>query len=112
MIYVKDLPGMAAFYEEVLGLKVVEETRAEGWVEFEAGAVRLGLHAIPAEIAEEIEITVPPVARVETPLKFIFEVEDIGVLAARGLIVIEQPWGGCDGVDPEGNIFHLFVVKR
>jgi len=32
MIYEKELTGMAALHDELLGLKVVEETPAEGWM--------------------------------------------------------------------------------
>src|ERR1700684_1566998 len=40
MIFVKDINRMTAFYANTLGLKPVEETRMENWVEFEAGAAR------------------------------------------------------------------------
>ena len=63
LIYVKDLDRMAAFYGEILGLQAIESTRTESWVEFEAGGIRFGLHAIPAAIAEGIEIASPPRAR-------------------------------------------------
>jgi hypothetical protein len=36
--------------------------------------VRLALHAIPPYIAAQIQITRPPRAREETPLKLLFEV--------------------------------------
>ena len=114
MIYVKDFPALAAFYIDVLRLKPIEGTRSESWVEFDAGAVRLALHAIPAHIAAGIEIASPPQAREDTPIKLIFEVDDPDAerlrLEALGVIVLPRPWGGLDFLDPEGNIFSLWPV--
>jgi catechol 2,3-dioxygenase-like lactoylglutathione lyase family enzyme len=103
LLYVKDLAGMTAFYRDAVGLAVVSET--ETWVELDGGGVKLGLHAIPAHIAEGIEIGE---VREETPYKLIFDGEREKVLAHGGR-VMERPWGGVDGVDPEGNIFGLLV---
>ena len=111
MIYAKDLPLMAAFYEQTLGLPAIAETRTEHWVELRAGAVKIALHAIPAHIAAEIKITSPPEAREQTPLKLLFAVPNVAAEAARlkalGVTIFERPWGGCDAMDPEGNIFGL-----
>ena len=71
MIYAKDLPLMAGFYGDTLGLKPIEGSRTESWVEFDAGGVVLGLHAIPSHIADQIEITSPPQVREETPIKLV-----------------------------------------
>lgn len=106
MIFVKDLERMAAFYGETLGLKVIEETRAANFVEFDAGGVRFALHAIPREIADQIEISSPPTAREKCPVKLTFEVE-LQRLQALGVTIIERPWGSSDAVDPEGNIFGI-----
>jgi catechol 2,3-dioxygenase-like lactoylglutathione lyase family enzyme len=112
MIYVKDLPRMAAFYSGPLGLKAIEETRLDNWVEFDAGGVRFSLHAIPREIAAGIEISSPPKLREKSPVKLFFEVDDViserRKLEAMGIQIIERPWGGCDGVDPEGNVFEIY----
>jgi hypothetical protein len=59
----------------------------------------LGLHQIPAHI--EVDTTA---IREETPYKLCFAVEDA---AALGIPLIQRPWGGVDGVDPEGNIIGL-----
>ncbi|WP_321476662.1 VOC family protein [uncultured Paludibaculum sp.] len=115
MLYVKSMPHMAQFYSETLGLKPVEETRTESWLELEAGSVVLGLHAISPHIAEGIEISNPPEPREETPLKLLFEVEDLQVevdrLHSLGVQLIQRPWGNWDGVDPEGNIFGLSAAR-
>ena len=84
MIYVKDLPRMAGFYGDTLGLKLIEATRTESWVEFDAGGVVLALHAIPSHIADQIEITSPPLVREETPLKLVFAVTDMNLKTAVG----------------------------
>ena len=71
-----------------------------------AGAAKIALGAIPAHIASEI-----PEAREETPLKLLFAVPDVAAEAARlkalGVTIFKRPWGGCDAMDPEGNIFGL-----
>lgn len=111
MIFAKDLPRMAAFYCETLGLPVVPETRTDHWLELDAGAVGLGLHAIPESIAEGIEIETPPVAREATPVKLVFAADDweaqCDKLERLGVTVMRKPWGGADCLDPEGNVFHI-----
>ncbi len=106
MIYAKDLASMAVFYGVTLGLKV--KARTETWVAFDEG---VALHAIPPHLAAEIEIVTPPVAREQTPMKLVFTVSDVAAEGARlrslGAVVVERPWGGCDVIDPEGNIIGL-----
>src|SRR5882724_6207772 len=116
MIYVKDLNRMAAFYGNVLGLKPVEETRTESWVEFETGATKFALHAIPAAIAEQIQILSSPEPREDTPIKLSFEVEDVASerqrLESLGVPIVQRPWGTYDGIDPEGNVFGICSVTQ
>ena len=111
MIFVKDLPRMAAFYETSLGLQPIQETRMDAWVEFDAGGSRFALHAIPASIAAEIEIASPPQPRERNPVKLTFEIEDLDAeirrLTALGVAIFHRPWGTVDGMDPEGNIFQI-----
>ena len=111
MIYVKDLPRMAMFYGEMLGFKRVDDGRFDSWVEFDAGGARFALHAIPAEIARHIEISSPPRARENGPVKLFFQVEDVEAerarLASLGITMMQRPWGSWDGIDPEGNIFGI-----
>jgi catechol 2,3-dioxygenase-like lactoylglutathione lyase family enzyme len=112
MLYVKDFPRMVAFYTEILGLKPIEETRMENWVEFNSGDARFSLHAIPPGIAKDIEISSSPRARVTTPLKLSFEVEDAtrerDRLRDLGVTLIMRAWGSWDVVDPEGDIFGIY----
>jgi predicted enzyme related to lactoylglutathione lyase len=111
MLYVNDLPRMVAFYGELLRVVPLAKTRTESWAEFETGGARFGLHAIPAHIAAAIKIASPPVAREDTPIKLMFEVDDLeGELTrieALGVSVIRRPWGVLDVVDPESNIFQV-----
>jgi predicted enzyme related to lactoylglutathione lyase len=112
LIFVKDLKRMTDFYHEALGLPAIAAPMAPGWVEFDAGAVRLALHAIPPRIARQIEITNPPRAREETPIKLLFEVDDLDEARQRlvhyGATMFEpRTTGVCDGLDPEGNVFSL-----
>lgn len=112
MIFVKDLPRMAAFYEEALGLTLVADTRQETWVEFGDG---FSLHAIPAEIAAGIHTPSPPRPRETDPVKLSFEVDDLAAAYARlerlGVTLLDRPWGDRDRVDPEGNVFDLRAAQ-
>ena len=111
MVYVKDLPRMRAFYSEMLGVKPSNETWTDSWTEFVIDGVRFALHAIPDDIASQIEITSPPRARGQNPVKLIFEVDDVEAERARleqlGATMVQRPWGAWDGIDPEGNVFGL-----
>ena len=111
MVFVKDLPRMRAFYGELLGVKPSNETWTDTWTEFDAGGVRFALHAIPPEIASQIEITSPPRPRGQNPVKLIFEVDDVDAerkrLETLGTTMVERPWGAWDGIDPEGNVFGI-----
>src|SRR5690349_493064 len=111
MIYVKDLPRMAAFYSEMLGLKRTDDGGHDSWVEFDAGGARFALHAIPADIARKIDISSPPRPREQDPVKLFFQVESVEAerarLTAAGVTMVQRPWGSWDGIDPEGNIFGI-----
>ena len=115
MLFVKDLHRMTAFYRDVLGLQVVDETRLENWVEFKGGGARFSLHAISSAIAAEIRIESPPRPREQSPMKLTFTVEDVNVTLERieqmGLPVLRRPWGGIEAVDPEGNVFGVSSAR-
>lgn len=117
LIFAKDMERMTAFYRDGLGLRLIPETRQNGWVEFEAGGCLLALHAIPVEIAEGIDITSPPQQRSDSPLKLVFETPDLEAarnhLVAHGAVMHEpRSWGACDGLDPEGNVFQIVKVVQ
>jgi catechol 2,3-dioxygenase-like lactoylglutathione lyase family enzyme len=111
MLFVSDLPRMTAFYSEILGLKPIEASRLENYVEFDAGEATFALHAIPVEA--RCTISSPPQPRENTPIKLSFEVEDVRAecekLKRSGVTIIRRPWGSYDGVDPEGNIFGIYA---
>lgn len=115
ILFAKDLQTMAEFYHEALGLPVIAAPTAPGWLELDAGSVRLALHAIPPRMARQIEITHPPRAREEGPMKLVFEVDDLEGMRRRlihyGATMFEPKSSGiCEGLDPEGNVFSLMVV--
>src|SRR5438552_4461310 len=95
MLFVKDLPQMAAFYMDVLGLKPIAETRMENFMEFDSGGPRFALHAIPREIADGIQIASPPRPREKNPVRRDFEVADANQersrLEALGVTVLVRP---------------------
>lgn len=116
MLFVKSLPVMEKFYTQVLGLRPLDESRGDTWLEFDAGSTTLALHAIPPHLAQQINITSPPTPREESPYKLVLEAGHLEAELARlrtlGVVLIERPWGTWDGVDPEGNIFGLVELRR
>ena len=111
VLFVRDLPRMTAFYQDVLGLSPLDDGRTEDWVEFRTGAVTLGLHAMPADIAASCPPETPPRPRETNPLRLDLSVPDVEHekrrLSALGVTLLTRPWGACDLVDPEGNVFGL-----
>ncbi len=112
ILFVKDFEPMVVFYRECLGLSLVEGAETPGWAELEAGGLRLALHAIPGEVAQRIALETPARAREETPIKLVFVASDVAAernrLVSLGVRISEmKPWGGCDGIDPEGNVFQI-----
>jgi catechol 2,3-dioxygenase-like lactoylglutathione lyase family enzyme len=114
MLYVKDLPRMRDFYQQMLGAEPINTEWKDTWALFEAGGVRFALHAIPSGIAESIAISSPPEPRETSPVKLLFAVANVpaerGRLESLGITMLQRPWQDsdqCDGVDPEGNIFQI-----
>jgi catechol 2,3-dioxygenase-like lactoylglutathione lyase family enzyme len=95
MLFVKDVPGVAAFYRDVLGLEVVGEM-TKGWVELHSAAHPLS-------------------ARGKASAKIVFGVADVSaakkLIEGRGVKMGKiQSFSGidiCDGKDPEGNLFQI-----
>jgi catechol 2,3-dioxygenase-like lactoylglutathione lyase family enzyme len=111
MLFVKDLERMTAFYRDVMGLRPVEATRMDDWVEFEGGAIHFALHAIPEHIAKDIDVPDPPRPREQSSCKLTFTVDDLAAaearLVAHGVSLLHRPWGAWDAVDPEGNVLGI-----
>ena len=114
LFYAKNLALVSAFYERVLGARVVhsdEEHRV-----LQSPDVQLIIHAIPQQYASSIVIDVPPVPRDEQAIKPFFTVESLAVAEALaeqlGGKVCGPIWPGPgmrvrNVCDPEGNIVHL-----
>ena len=114
LIYAKNLGTMSAFYEHVLGARVVHAD-AEHAV-LQSPDVQIILHAIPPQYAESIEISTPPVAREQQAIKPFFTVDSLSDaelrVEARGGLVWGPLWPAPglrvrNVCDPEGNIIHL-----
>ena len=110
MLFVSDLAGMTAFYRDVLGLTPAAGGGDGTCTEFDAGACRFALHAIPPHLAGSAT-AVPPAPREANPWRIDFMVADVAAerrrLEALGVRLLVRPWGACDVVDPEGNVIRL-----
>ena len=113
-IYAKYLRPLADFYRQVIGMTVV--TDSEDMVVLEQHGLQLVVHAIPADIAAQVDIQTPPVKRDNTAIKFFVAVPSIDQArqqaAALGGAVFEENWTGpgflvCNAMDPEGNVFQV-----
>lgn len=112
MLFVKDLARMKKFYEEGLGFALIEADAREGYAPLQASGAVLALHQIPFGIAERIEVSSPACAREDSATKLVFQVADVDAarahLLAHGAVMLDKkPWGACDGLDPEGNVFQI-----
>jgi catechol 2,3-dioxygenase-like lactoylglutathione lyase family enzyme len=118
MLYVKDLPRMRAFYSQLFGANAVNTKWTDTWARFDAGGTSFALHAIPPDIAREVQAS--PVPREKSPAKFIFEVDDVAGerrrLESLEIRTIQRPWQdpaeSFEAVDPEGNIFQVSTRIR
>ena len=116
IIFTKDIERMAAFYEDVIGLRRLEtEDDPADFISFDGGGSQLALHAIPKRYARGIEISDPPAPREDTPLKAVFRADDVE--AARAQLIERGATMGpfkafgdlhlCNGIDTEGNVFQI-----
>jgi len=99
VLFVKDVEGVAAFYQKHFGLEPVGEPE-KGWLELGAGGVNLALHKAHG-----------PSSGADSPVKICFECADVhaqvAAFEAEGLKFKKIfDWNGfsfADTVDPEGN---------
>ena len=104
---------MQEFYQGVFQL-AVEQSELDHVV-LGSCTSQLAIVQVPASIASTIHMADPPVRRIQTPVKLMFDVESIS--AARGAMLdlrggidptesewIFQGYRVCDGHDPEGNV--------
>jgi predicted enzyme related to lactoylglutathione lyase len=115
-IYAKDAQRLANFYADVVGLS--REDEGGSFVLLASNQIELTIVQAPEKYVQSVEITEPPRAREETPIKISFLVSNIELLRQRveglgGLLKDASStwsWRGAyhlDGHDPEGNVFQL-----
>jgi predicted enzyme related to lactoylglutathione lyase len=113
-IYAKNLTNVAGFYEKLLGLARVRST--EELVILSSSDLQIIVHAMPSQVAREMDISSPPAIRDNAAYKFFYTVASISeaqaVADSLGGQVLSEQWRGPgfivrNAVDPEGNIFQL-----
>ena len=104
MLFVHDVPKVAMFYRDVLGLQPVG-TITDQWGELQAGSCTVALHHAAQPLSE----------RGHPSAKIVFGVKDVPagrtLLESRGVkmgkISSFEGIDICDGKDPEGNLFQI-----
>ena len=100
MLFAQDMAAMTPFYEEQLGLRVLERT--DGFVDFDGGGCRIALHRTATSRPGRTKIC--------------FYAENVSAaraeLIGRGVRMGKDPGPRdglklCDGKDPEGNVLQL-----
>jgi len=102
VLFTKAMPGMVAFYRDVLGLHLVKGEK--GWKEFDANGCIIALHNGTSEVGRR-------------PPKIGFWTDDIEAaraeLVGRGARLSKILGDGlatrCEGKDPDGNPFYVPV---
>lgn len=113
VVFAKNKQRISAFYQQTLGLAVVESDASHDLLR--GGGFEVVVHTIPPRYAAGITITEPPEPRDETPFKPTFVVASLAEVrrAAEATHGILKPEAGAwhfrghtvlDGWDPEGNI--------
>lgn len=100
ILFVRDVPGVAAFYQQHFGLVPLEPSE-DGWIELSAGGCNLALHRATTTSRE----------RGRSPAKIVFAVRDVPAakrrLAANGLkfgkVHEVNGFAFANARDPEGN---------
>ncbi len=104
MLFVQDVPKVAEFYRDKLGLQPLGEI-TPNWVEMQAGNCTVALHGAAKPLKE----------RGDASAKIVFGVKDVpagkALLESRGVRMGKiHTFSGidiCDGEDPEGNLFQI-----
>jgi catechol 2,3-dioxygenase-like lactoylglutathione lyase family enzyme len=111
ILFSEDVPRLAGFYRDLLGLAELQGSASSGWLRLDAGGAVLALHALPAATPP----TEQPAPRLDSYVKVCFHVDDIestrAGLVSRGVRMREvhrhDGAAFCDGIDPDGNIFQI-----
>jgi catechol 2,3-dioxygenase-like lactoylglutathione lyase family enzyme len=104
VLFTANMETMTAFYRDTLGLKIIG--REKGWVDFDAGACRIALHAGPSEPGKrppKLNFYAPDVAAARAAL--------VSRGAKFGKIVSTANFDMCAGRDPDGNPIALSARK-
>lgn len=102
IVFTTNFTAMRDFYRDVLGLQLAEEE--DGWADFDAGPVRLAIHAGRGGGGGDAG-----------PHKITFFATDVDMvraaLVARGVAMGKvnrfDETAFCDGHDPDGNRFQI-----
>jgi catechol 2,3-dioxygenase-like lactoylglutathione lyase family enzyme len=116
VLFVKHLNAMAAFYQRILGVSALGA--GDSYVELPVGSGRLLLHAMPAAIAVDVHVTIPPELREDAAVKLTFPVTSLtrarrlAEVNGGGVAPEEREWEHdgrryVDGWDPEGNVIQF-----
>lgn len=114
LIYASDVQRVSAFYEGVLGARLLDADADRRVIE--SPDVQILIYAFPAEHAAEVVVTRPPVPRDRQAIKPFFTVDSLAAAEALveqlGGVVWGPIWPGPglrvrNACDPEGNIVHL-----
>jgi catechol 2,3-dioxygenase-like lactoylglutathione lyase family enzyme len=100
VLFTRDMPGMIAFYGDVLGLPLVKDEA--GWKEFDANGCTIALHNGSSQVGQR-------------PPKIGFWAANVpaarDTLLARGAKLGKVMSGGgltrCEGKDPDGNPYSI-----
>lgn len=121
VLFAKDLPRVAAFYRELLGMtQTLSEKRL---IVLESETYQLIIHGIPKQVTDRLNITVPPKRRVDLPIKLVFPVKSLAETRAAAVALGGQVddasaqfssrgFTACDGYDPEGNVLQFREAAR
>jgi len=113
VIFAKDVSKLTRFYEQIFSMVIKIKDRDK--VILESEYFSLVIHAIPIDVSKNIEISVPPKVRENTPVKLYLPVISIAEARVKAnelggkVNPKDSEWGAanfmaCDGFDPEGNV--------
>ena len=116
VLYAKNVALVRAFYQDVLGLEVIDVKSDH--VVLETSTFQLVILEIPEALASSVKVENPPKRRTDTPIKLVFPISSIAKARAAAILCggefnsPEREWkfqGSrvCDGQDPEGNVVQV-----
>jgi predicted enzyme related to lactoylglutathione lyase len=114
LIYAKNLATLSAFYEQLLGARVIHADNDHHVLQ--SADAQLIIHAIPEQYSRDIVIQSPPVARQEQAFKPFFTVASLAEAERLAERCGGRAWGPLwpgpgmrvrNVCDVEGNIIHL-----